>query len=404
MRKSDRLKALLGTGYFPEELPPPFTTTQLATYRESVFRAWSSTPGNEYPRTSQETYSIPTIKKIRRNLSIVNPIAQVHLCKLISDNWPRIRQHLQLSKYIISTPQFEPDGPRAIPPPPFELVSLRRAEISAVFEHALASDISRFYGTLYTHAIPWALHGKLWCKSNLNKATYHKSLGARIDKAVRKGQDNQTLGIAVGPDTSRVVAEIVGVAIDRRVQDVLKLDPSRAFRHIDDWYIGFDSAGEAEDAIATLATGCRDYSWSSMLKRPILFTLLQVWIECGQQKLREHQFGSNVRAQAGNLDHYFIKAFELARSNTTFNVLDYAVKRTRNIEVKMENWRAYETFLLKAARSNTTVIPAVVEIFVSYNFNEYQIDKKRIEKLVVDIIRRNAAPAHHAEVASGAYS
>jgi hypothetical protein len=399
VRKSERLRALLAMGYFPEALPPPFITVQLARYRESVFKTWSSLPHNDYPKTSQEIYSIPTAKRIRRNLSIVNPIAQLHISKLISDNWSAISKHLQQSKYIISMPQFEPERGRAIPLPPFELVHLRRGEISAAFEHALVSDISRFYGTLYTHAIPWALHGKLWCKTNLNKVPYDASLGAKLDKAVRKGQDNQTLGIPVGPDTSRVVAEIVGVAIDCRVQGALKLNSSRGFRHIDDWYIGFDSAGEAEDAIATLATACRDYELELNADKTLTLhassSVQRVW----STELREHRFSADARRQARSLEHYFIKAFEFATMNPTANVLDYAVKRTRNVEVKRENWRGYETFLLKAARSNATVIPAVVEILVSYNHTGYEIDRIRIAKLVVDLIRRNAPPAHHAEVA-----
>ena len=131
--------------------------------------------------------------------------------------------------------------------------------MSAKFEHALVSDVSRFYSTLYTHAIPWALHGKDWCKRNLHSSSFNTSLGNRLDVAVRKGQDNQTIGIPVGPDTSRILAEIIGVSIDQYVRENLGIDQTRAFRNIDDWYIGFDNAGEAEDAIATLATGCRTF-------------------------------------------------------------------------------------------------------------------------------------------------
>jgi hypothetical protein len=90
-----------------------------------------------------------------------------------------------------------------------------------------------------------------------NTHSFNTSLGNRLDVAVRKGQDNQTLGIPVGPDTSRILAEIIGVSIDQYVRENLGIDQTRAFRNIDDWYIGFDNAGEAEDAIATLATGCR---------------------------------------------------------------------------------------------------------------------------------------------------
>ena len=62
-----------------------------------------------------------------------------------------------------------------------------------------------------------------------NAAVYDPPLGARLDKAVRKGQDNQTVGIPVGPDTFRVIAEIVAVSIDARVQAELNCRQTASF-------------------------------------------------------------------------------------------------------------------------------------------------------------------------------
>ena len=64
-----------------------------------------------------------------------------------------------------------------------------------------------------------------------------------------------------------------------------------------------------------------------------------------------------------------------------------------------ENWRMYESFILKAARSNATVIPVVVQILTSYNHNGFDLDKGRITKLIDDLITKNAPLGHHAEVA-----
>jgi len=258
MTKSERLRLLLERGYFPDELPPPFQTNYLARYRKSVSIAWS-TLGPNYPHSAPGIYSIPRSQRLRRNLAIVNPVAQLNLAKLIADNWIEIRRHLRKSAYCLQLPEITTDTERAVPRPDFDLISLKKIEIGASFDHILLSDISRFYGTLYTHAIPWALRGKDWCKRNLHSPAYGASLGNRLDVAVRKGQENQTLGIPVGPDTSRILSEIVGASLDTEVQQILKLDNTRAFRNVDDWYIGFDNAGEAEDAIATVVTACRKF-------------------------------------------------------------------------------------------------------------------------------------------------
>ena len=161
MNKSERLRVLLERGYFPEELPPPFHTSDLARYRTHVSRSWDKLGAN-YPSSTAEVYSNPRLRQLRRTLSIVNPVAQLYLAKLVSDYWVEIRDHLRKSRYSAEIPQIEGDRDRAISQPDFALLAIKRIEISAAFDHALISDISRFYGTLYTHAIPWALHGKDW--------------------------------------------------------------------------------------------------------------------------------------------------------------------------------------------------------------------------------------------------
>lgn len=77
MSKSERLKALLGAGYFPEELPPAFTTADFAKYRRAIGNAWAGVQNYpNYPKTSPERFSIPKVTEWRRELAIVNPIAR----------------------------------------------------------------------------------------------------------------------------------------------------------------------------------------------------------------------------------------------------------------------------------------------------------------------------------------
>ena len=66
--------------------------------------------------------------------------------------------------------------------------------------------------------------------------------------------------------------------------------------------------------------------------------------------------------QARSIEHYFMKAFNSSAAFPDKNVLDYAIKRTKGLLVAQKNWHIYESFVLKAARANPTVIPAVVQI------------------------------------------
>lgn len=400
MSKSERLKALLSAGYFPEELPPPFTTADFAKYRRAIGVAWAGLQNYpHYSKTNPERFNIPKVTEWRRELAIVNPVAQYHVAKLVADEWQVISKHLTSCSFGVEDVAIKTNGSRAVPTPDFRLVSLRHAEISAIHNHALLADISRFYGTLYTHAIPWGLHTKTWAKDNLNTPIYEASLGARLDKAVRKGQDNQTIGIPVGPDTSRIIAEIVAVSIDARVQTELSLSADSIVRNVDDWYIGFDNAGQAEEAIAVLASAARDYELEiHPEKTKVVHASIEVqpiW----PTALRQSAISSDFADQSKTIDHYFAQSFYYASEYKGQNVLKFAVNLLRSADILKVNWHQFETYLLKCARANATTIPMVVHILALYNAKGFPVQKVRIAKLIKDIVAKGGPSAAHYEIA-----
>lgn len=337
MTKDQRLLALLGAGYFPDELPPPFTTASFAKFRKAIGAAWSAIPG-DYPRSVAELFSVPRAKGFRRDLSIVNPIAQYHVAKLIADDWVAIRKHLRSCNFGATPLDIMGDRQRAVAAPDFRLIALRHAEISASYDHILVADISRFYGTLYTHAIPWAIHSKAWSKQHLNTPPYNDSLGAKLDRAVRKGNDNQTIGIPVGPDSSRIISEIVAVSVDAELRNKLNLSPQSTLRNVDDWYIGFDTPGQAEDAIATIAAACRTFQLEIHPDKTSSSHAGDVVEAIWPTALRQATFASTAYGQGRDIDHFFALAFDFARDDPSQNVLDFAIKRTMAIKVHMDNW------------------------------------------------------------------
>lgn len=397
MSNGERLKALLSAGYFPEELPPSFTTSNFTAHCEDIGTAWANI--QHYPKSTPERFSIPKVTDWRRELSIVNPIAQFHVAKLIADNWEQISKHLTSCNFGVEDVIVKSDNNRAVSSPDFRLVSLRHSEISAIHNHALVADISRFYGTLYTHAIPWSLHTKVWAKKHLNTAIYKKSLGARLDEAVRKGQDNQTIGIPIGPDTSRIIAEIVAVAIDKRLQAELTLSTSSIVRNVDDWYIGFDNAGLAEEAIAVLSSTARDYELEIHPEKTKVVNACTEAQPVWPSALRQNTISETFSDQTKSIDYYFAQAFHYAAEHKGQNVLRFAVNLLVSINILKVNWHQFETYLLKAARSNSTTIPMVVHILVSYHKRGFSINTDRVAKLIKDIIAQCGPSAAHYEIA-----
>jgi hypothetical protein len=82
-------------------------------------------------------------------------------------------------------------------------------------------DISNCFYNIYTHSIDWAYLGnKEYAKRNKDKN--QKRFSLLLDQIMQKSNDDETNGIVVGPEFSRIVAEIVLSRIDNLVFKKLK--------------------------------------------------------------------------------------------------------------------------------------------------------------------------------------
>lgn len=85
-------------------------------------------------------------------------------------------------------------------------VEQKSIELSLDYDFMFTTDISNCYGSIYTHSIPWALHGKDKAKKYRR---CKKLLGNRIDTAIQAMQHRQTNGIPVGSVLMDFIAELV---------------------------------------------------------------------------------------------------------------------------------------------------------------------------------------------------
>ena len=79
------LKSLVGKGYFPEELPPIFSTVVFSDITDELLRC-SDEYKNEVKHSKALLYTVPRYKNTRRNLMIPNPHHQFELSRVIVDN------------------------------------------------------------------------------------------------------------------------------------------------------------------------------------------------------------------------------------------------------------------------------------------------------------------------------
>lgn len=155
------LTRLLKSGYFPRELPPPFSTHSF-----SKVAASPSTPlPHPNHRTSRpELFNLARTGTLRRPLSILNPIHFYFLADYVSKNWPLISNHTKQSAFSLSRPTVGTDSRALGRKHRFDSLPERRAALRAQAKFVLRADINRFYPSIYTHSLAWALEGKDWCK------------------------------------------------------------------------------------------------------------------------------------------------------------------------------------------------------------------------------------------------
>lgn len=394
--KSGRLKALLERGYFPVELPPPFTTSDFAKYRKSIEDSW---PTTSPPKTIYERYSIKRIGLKRRTLGITNPISQFFLSKHISENWVKIRKYISYGVVSLDRAVLSEDGERAIEKPDFRLVQTAKLNASANDNFIFRSDISRFYDTIYTHAIAWALEGRSWCKSNIGP-TLNSSVGGKLDILVRKAQDNQSQGIPIGPDTSRILSEILAVGVERSFLDSSNIPPEDVYRYVDDWFIGISSPAVGEEILRKLARSMNEFSLDLNIEKTEVVlpsdTILSLWPD---ELLDSMVTSRRGREQSRQVSLFFSRAFDISKRHATENVLLFAIKLARSFPIERSNYALFEGYLYKVARADNLTIPTVVQILANYRLKGFSPSQKRAEKLIEDVIQHSAPLLHTEEVA-----
>lgn len=399
LTRTRRLQRFLEAGYFPEELPPPFVSHSLGRFRAILLREWSTQPTFDKFRSRAEHFTIPRYGAVRRRITTPNPINYFRLAKTITDGWGEIRDYIAKSKITEFRPIVDAEGPRAIFKLDFDIVTSRKAEILADYDYAFKTDITRFYHSIYTHSLAWALYGKPWVKLNLHSSTLKASLGNKLDIELRKGQEDQSIGIPIGPDTSRILSEIVAVGLERELQPLLSNLNRRAVRFVDDILIGFDES-ESEDKIAgALEAAMSHYELDINVSKTSTLGKRDIerveWVS----ELRACQIrASNAKIQKIDLERFFTLALHFSEENEKDAVLKWAVKRARTFRLYPSNMLYFFNYMIRVTRKSSTALPVLAQSLIEAKSNGVPIPVARVEKFIRDIIRIHAAVGHAFEI------
>src|SRR4030042_6274506 len=182
------VKGIISRGYLPRELPPAFTSescgTALSTNRSSLPNDFNN------DRLSKNViHNLLNRITRRRRLGIPNPTNFFRLACFVENNWNSLISIANKSTISRTTPISIRPPNRALsrnPHPHFR--AEQKTLIRAKSRYVLTADINRFYHSIYTHSISWAIHGKANAKAQRNNK---RLLGNRLDKLIRNSQDGQ---------------------------------------------------------------------------------------------------------------------------------------------------------------------------------------------------------------------
>lgn len=304
---------------------------------------------------------------------------------MLEQSWARLERHFEKSLYSTSIPITDISGARALRRQmDGSDLAIRRAETRSAARYLLRTDISRFYGSIYTHSIPWALDGKATAKKS-RKGGFANNL----DAALRNSQDGQTLGIAVGPDASLVVAEVLACAVDKGLQN-------RGFfgmRFMDDYEIGFLSRSAAEAGLATVEEVLADFELAINPRKTSIHKLPVELDRSWAAEIKTYAFREG-NVTKNELLHYFNRVFELKHAYPSDAVLSYAVSRLRSIEI--EDRALLQNLICQCALAEPGAMESVVTLLQEKMPGDLT---DAIDKLITSTIVYHAPLSHGSEVA-----
>jgi hypothetical protein len=182
------------------------------------------------------------------------------------------------------------------------------------FDVLLRLDVSKCFDSIYTHSLPWSTLGTLAAKDHLDQSK--RTFGGRFDSLLQEMNQGETNGIVIGPEFSRIFAEIILQKVDRNFLHAMAVRRGydhrvdfQAFRYVDDYFIFCSSEVDLHDVERELGIALKEMKLSinaaksDVIKKPIITSLTiaknrvrNVFSDCIEvfENEIEHPLGSGI--------------------------------------------------------------------------------------------------------------
>ena len=250
-------------GLFNDRMPHCFTSEGLSGYvTQNMLNTLAEKDDRKLRKALEKTrhdfirYDALRDVNVPRQLGAPHPESHLLQCLVMEHYWGQIKRHCRKPAIPASRTYVRKMSANRV----FHMTykgkerdgeerDLRRM---AGAQYVVTADISACYPSIYTHSIPWAMHGKTKAK----KIRGSSLPGNLLDSVTQGTRDGQTNGLLIGPDTSSVISEIILTEIDAIVQSQ---GFKRFSRYIDDYTYYARTHEEAEQFVHQLSLSLRDY-------------------------------------------------------------------------------------------------------------------------------------------------
>lgn len=184
----------------------------------------------------------------------------------------------------------------------YEHYRYQRAEKK--FSHLLRLDIQTCFESIYTHSIAWAINGGV----DSYKDTFRGkdgSIGEVWDGLMQGMNYQETNGIIIGPEFSRLFAEVILQYVDQRVEQELLLKHEyrhkvdyECYRYVDDYFFFYNNEEVKGKAVCLLEDFLKEFKLSLSqekmheMERPFITNITKAKLEIDpliQEYIRLHQ-------------------------------------------------------------------------------------------------------------------
>jgi hypothetical protein len=149
------------------------------------------------------------------------------------------------------------------------------------YNKLLKIDISKCFDSIYTHTLPWALYNKSIVKTNIESSL--ETFGGEFDRLMQDLNANETNGIIIGPEFSRIFAELILQQIDINIYERLKTNDVdeknlihkvdyEIFRYVDDYFIFYNEEVHIDKIVESFKLSLKDYKMYLNDKKSIVYS------------------------------------------------------------------------------------------------------------------------------------